>query len=131
MCALLDSRPPFSHFILSSPSLFWDRYALFDREAEWSAAPPDRDLQAFFGIGGLETDEGRRLEGRDLPDGHPRKPPGTHLDMVDDLLRFTERLRARRLPGLDVAVEVYPDEYHATVPAVVLAHGLRRFFSGR
>ena len=73
-CALLDPRPPFSHFILSSPSLFWDRYAVFDREAEWSASPPDRELDAFFGIGGLETDEGRRLEGQDLPDGHPRRP---------------------------------------------------------
>lgn len=129
--ALLDPRPPFSHFILSSPSLYWDGYAVFDREAEWSASPPDHKLQAFFGIGGLETDEGRRLEGRDLPDGHPRKPPATHLDMVDDLLRFTEQLRARRLHRLDVTVEVYPDEYHATVPALVLAHGLRRFFSGR
>jgi hypothetical protein len=50
---------------------------------------------------------------------------------VDDLLRFTEQLRARRLPRLDVAVEVYPDEYHATVPALLLAHGLRRIFSRR
>jgi predicted alpha/beta superfamily hydrolase len=130
-CALLDPRPPFSHFILSSPSLFWDSYVVFDRESEWSAGPPDHELQAFFGIGGLETDEGRRLEGRDLPDGHPRKPPATHLDMVDDLLRFTDQLRARRLPRVAIAVEVYPDEYHATVPALVLAHGLRRFFSGR
>jgi predicted alpha/beta superfamily hydrolase len=129
--ALLDRQPPFSHFILSSPSLYWDRYLVFDREAGWSASPPDRDLKAFFGIGGLETDEGRRLEGRDLPEGHRWKPPATYLDMVDDLLRFTEQLRARRHPRLDLAVEVYPDEYHATVPALVLAHGLRRFFSGR
>jgi hypothetical protein len=111
--------------------LWWDRYTVFDREAKWSANPPDRDLHAFFAIGGLETDEGRRLEGRDLPEGHPRKPPATHLDMVDDLLRFTEQLQGRRLPRIDVAVEVYRDEYHATVPALVLAHGLRRFFSGR
>ena len=129
--ALLDSSPVFRHFILSSPSLYWDGYTVFDREAEWSAPPPDFELRAFFGIGALETDEGRRLEARDLPDGHRFKPPGTHLDMVDDLLRFTERFRARRHPRLDVTVEVYPDEYHATVPALVLAHGLRRFFSGR
>jgi uncharacterized protein len=130
--ALFDPDPVFSHFILSSPSLYWDRYTVFDREAEWSAGPPDFDLRAFFGIGALETDEGRRLEGRDLPDGHRFKPPpATHLDMVDDLLRFTERLRARRHPRLDVGLEIYPDEYHATVPAVVLSHGLRRFFSGR
>jgi hypothetical protein len=52
-------------------------------------------------------------------------------DTENDLLRFTARLRARRLPRLDIALEVYPNEYHATVPALILAHGPRRFFSGR
>jgi hypothetical protein len=50
--------------------------------------------------------------------------------MVDDVLRFTKRLRSRNYPGLDLNVTVYPDEYHAAVPATVLAHGLRHFFSG-
>jgi predicted alpha/beta superfamily hydrolase len=130
-CALLNPDPVFSHYILSSPSLWWDSYTVFDREAKWSAEPPDLELRAYFGIGALETDEGRRLEGRDLPEGHRWKPPATHLDMVDDLVRFTERLAARRHPRLDLAVKIYPDEYHATVPAVVLTHGLRRFFSDR
>jgi predicted alpha/beta superfamily hydrolase len=129
--ALFDPDPPFSHYLLSSPSLFWDRRAMFVREARWSASPPDVDLRAFFGIGSLETDRGRRLEGRELPDDHPGKPPSIYLDMVDDLARFTEQLQAQSHPRLDVAVEVFADEYHATVPALVLTHGLRRFFSAR
>lgn len=128
--SLLSEHPPFSHFIISSPSLFWDRYAIFETERRRAEAATDLAAHAFFGIGALETDEGRRMEGQRLPPGHPRKPPATHLDMVDDVLRFTKRLRSRDYPGLDLNVTVYPDEYHATVPATVLTHGLRHFFSG-
>jgi len=127
--ALLGEQQSFSHSIISSPSLFWDRYVLFERERQRSETTLDLPAHAFFGIGALETDEGRRLEGRDLSPGHPRKPPATHLDMVDDLHRFTDSLRSRRYPNLDMEVAVYPDEFHATVPATVLSHGLRHFFS--
>ena len=127
--ALLAEQPLFSHSILSSPSLFWDSYAMFARERRRAETTRDLCALAFFGIGALETDEGRRLEGRDLPEGHPRKPPATHLDMVDDLLRFTDCLRSRRYPNFDMEVAVYPDEFHATVPGTVLSHSLRRFFS--
>jgi predicted alpha/beta superfamily hydrolase len=129
--ALLGEQPSFSHYIISSPSLFWDRYVIFERERQRSESAADLPAHAFFGIGALETDRGRRLEGQDLPPGHPRKPPATHLDMVDDLLRFTDSLRSRGYPNLDLEVAVYPDEFHATVPAMVLSHGLRHFFSHR
>jgi hypothetical protein len=129
--ALLGDEPTFGYSIISSPSLFWDHYVVFTKEEQRARTGQDLPAHAFFGIGALETDSGRRLEGLDLPDGHIRKPPSTHLDMVDDMIRFTDLLRSRRYPGLDMQVVVYPDEYHATVPAVVLSHGLRRFFSGR
>ena len=128
---LLDERPTFSHSIISSPSLFWDHYVMFGKEQQRATTTPDLRTHAFFGIGALETDQGRRLEGQDLPPGHPRKPPATHLDMVDDLLRFTESLRSRRYTNFDMEVAVYPDEFHATVPGTVLSRGLRHFFSRR
>jgi len=129
--ALLTERLSFSHSIISSPSLFWDHYVMFDREEQRATTTADLPTHAFFGIGALETDEGRRSEGRDLPSDHPRKPPPTHLDMVDDLVRFTDRLRSRRYPNLEMEVAVYPDEFHATVAATVLSRGLRHFFSHR
>ncbi len=128
--ALLEEPPPFTDYILSSPSLFWSRYHVFDREEQRAATRADLPAKVFFGIGALETDEGRRLEGRNLPAGHPRKPPATHLDMVADLLRFTDRLRARGYPSLDLEMEVYPDEFHNTVPCTVLSRGLRHLFFG-
>jgi hypothetical protein len=129
--ALLGEHPSFNHSIISSPSLFWDRSIMFDREEQRAATTPDLPTRAFFGIGARETDEGRRIEGQDLPVGHVRKPPATHLDMVHDLLRFTESLRSRRYPNLEMEVAVYPDEFHATVPATVLSRGLRSLFSHR
>jgi hypothetical protein len=129
--ALLSENPCFSHSIISSPSLFWDHYVMFDREKQRATTTPDLPTRAFFGIGALETDEGRRIEGQDLPLGHPRKPPATRLDMVDDLLRFTESLRSRPYPNFEMEVGIYPDEFHATVAATVLSRGLRHFFSHR
>jgi predicted alpha/beta superfamily hydrolase len=129
--ALLSEQPSFSHSIISSPSLFWDRYIMFDREQERATTTQDLLTHMFFGIGALETDEGRRIEGQELPFGHERKPPATYLDMVDDLLRFTESLRSRRYPNLDMEVAVFPNEFHATVPATVISRGLRHFFSHR
>jgi predicted alpha/beta superfamily hydrolase len=127
--ALLGARPSFSHSIISSPSLFWDRYVIFDTERQRAETSRDLPAHAFFGIGALETDEGRRMEGELLPPGHPRKPPATHLDMVDDLRRFTDSLLSRRYANFGMTIAVYPDEFHATVPAIVLTHGLRHFFS--
>jgi ferri-bacillibactin esterase len=127
--ALLDESPAFDLFVISSPSLWWDRYVMFERERRWAATHHDLARRVYVGIGGHETDDGRRAEAANLPAGHRSKPPATHLDMVDDLARFVEVLRGRMYPSLDVTLAVHPDEFHATVPAVVLTRGLRHFFS--
>lgn len=127
--ALLQLPPSFTHFILSSPSLYWDRYAILGDEEVRASAATDLAAHVFFGIGALEDDPGRRRETGSLPDGHRHKAAATRLDMVQDLCRFTERLEARAYPGLDLGVAVFADEFHATVPATVLTRGLRHFFS--
>jgi predicted alpha/beta superfamily hydrolase len=126
--ALLGASPSFDRFIISSPSLYWDRYAINDIEQQRAARNGSLPVQAFFGIGALETDEGRRIEGARLPPGHQWKPPATHLDMVADLRRFTGVLGARGYSDFDMGVTVHPDEFHSTVPATVLTHGLRHVF---
>ena len=125
---LMLTRPGlFDRYILSSPSLWWDDGGIFDTEAAVATSRDDLSASVVFGIGGLETDAGRRLEGRQLPDGHPAKPPAAHLDMVEVLDRFVTRLAGRRHPGLQLRSIVIPDEFHATVPAVVLTRALRWF----
>lgn len=125
---LLVTEPSlFRRFILSSPSLWWDDELAFRTEEAWADAHDDLESVVYFGIGGNETDAGRRIEGANLPDGHPAKPPAAFLDMVDDLRRFVSVLQGRHYDGLDLAFEVFDDEFHATVPGVVLSRALRHF----
>jgi predicted alpha/beta superfamily hydrolase len=125
--ALFAEPAAFDAFIISSPSLWWDHYVAGTQEEQWAVTHDDLAVQTYFGIGAQETDEGRRIEATNLPDGHPFKPPATYLDMVDDLERFTSVLRERGYPHLALTAEVFPDEFHATVPPVVLSRGLRCF----
>jgi predicted alpha/beta superfamily hydrolase len=124
--SLLTTNATFDRYIISSPSLWWDGGTIFDLER---SRPDDHRLrsQVYFGIGLLETDAGRRSEAENLPEGHPAKPPAAHLDMVDDMRRFIAQLRSRndqtlRIAGIEVA-----DEFHATVPGIVLSRALRHF----
>jgi len=123
---LLAADRLFDRHIISSPSLWWDNHALLHDEL-----PEVATGDAFFCIGGDETDEGRRREGAALPEEHPFKPKSTYLDMVDDLQRFLARLQARGDKGLRLASLVLPDEYHTTSAPVALTRGLRWLFEGR
>jgi predicted alpha/beta superfamily hydrolase len=127
---LLVTEPAtFDRYIISSPSLWWDHHAIFEREAQWADSHDDLAARVYLGIGALETDEGRRAESANLPADHPNRPARTHLDMVADTARFAGALGARGYPSLELTCRVFHDEYHATVPGAVLTHGLRHFFA--
>jgi predicted alpha/beta superfamily hydrolase len=124
---LLAEPSTFTGYVISSPSLWWNHHEPLAWEAVRAADHDDLAARAYFGIGALETDAGRRLEATNLPESHVFKPVKTELDMVADLLEFTAILQERRYPSLDVVgVDVFADEFHATVPGTVLSHGLRR-----
>lgn len=125
--AFLERPDLFGTWILSSPSLWWDHRWIFARERDVEATSSRRAARLFFGIGGDETDDGRRREAAHLPDDHMMKPPPTYLDMVDDMERFVAGLAGRNEPGLEIESAVFDDEFHATVAPVVLSRGLRRF----
>lgn len=123
---LLTASPTFDRYIVSSPSLWWDDEVIFAIERR--RAETDRLCsEVFFGIGSLETDEGRRREATNLEEGHPAKPPSGYLDMVGDLRRLIAQLAARDDPTLGITSVEIADEFHATVPGVVLSRALRSF----
>ena len=121
--ALLTDGGLFHRYILSSPSLWWDNRTIFDCERR--ATIPLKS-EVFLGIGTLETDAGRRREAANLPEGHPSKPPSAHLDMVDDMRRFVAELASRNDSLTIGSIEV-ADEFHATVPGIVLNRAFRNF----
>jgi predicted alpha/beta superfamily hydrolase/glyoxylase-like metal-dependent hydrolase (beta-lactamase superfamily II) len=115
---LLLTRPAtFDHYILGSPSLWFDRGVMFDREKAYAAGHKDMPASVFFGIGGRET----------LAAGKKRSRTEEDADMVADLREFETALTSHRYPGLATRLEVFADEDHASVFPLVLTHGLRTY----
>ncbi|MUI14907.1 alpha/beta hydrolase [Massilia dura] len=115
---ILLTRPDtFDHYILGSPSLWYDRGVMFDREKAYAAGHRDMPASIFFGIGSRET----------LAPGKTRSRAEERFDMVADLRDFHGALAAHRYPGLTSTVKVFADEDHASVFPLVLTHGLRSY----
>jgi predicted alpha/beta superfamily hydrolase len=121
---LLLTRPDtFEHYILGSPSLWFDRGVMFGREQAYARAHKDMPASVYFGIGGRET----------LAAGRKRSRSEEDADMVADVREFEAALEARRYPGLATRLEVFADEDHASVFPFLFTHGLRAYLktSGR
>ncbi|MGO4382476.1 alpha/beta hydrolase [Pseudoduganella sp. RAF53_2] len=114
---LLTNTGCFEHYILGSPSLWYDRRVMFDREKDYARGHRDMPASVFFGIGGLET----------VVAGTKRSRLEDEADMVADLRDFDAALRSRRYPGLRSRLEVFTGEDHASVFPFVLTHGLRAY----
>ncbi|MFP5390385.1 MAG: alpha/beta hydrolase [Gammaproteobacteria bacterium] len=114
---MLGQPRAFEHYILGSPSLWFDGGVMFGRETEYAASHKDLPASVFFGIGARET----RAPGR------KRARTEADADMVADLRDFEKALASRRYPGLKTQVKVFADEDHASVFPLVLTHGLRAY----
>ena len=125
---MLSDPGAFRRYLIGSPSLWWDDGLVSRHEDAYAATHDDLPVAAFFGIGSDETFEGRiRESARMAPDGQKRVT-ALPLDMVDDLQRLVNRLEHRNYPGLQAHCVVLPDEFHVTVPPLILSRGLRHLF---
>jgi len=119
---ILLTRPPlFEHYILGSPSLWFDRGVLFEREQAYGAAHRDMPASVYFGIGGKET----------LAPGARRSRAEEEADMVADAREFEAALRARRYRGLTTQLHVFDGEDHASVFPFVFTRGVRAYLQER
>ena len=114
---LLSEPATFDHYILGSPSLWFDQGVMFDREQAYAKGHKDMPASVFFGIGGRET----------LPANRKRPRTEEYADMVADLCDFDAALKTHRYPNLKSRLEVFADEDHASVFPLVLTHGLRAY----
>jgi predicted alpha/beta superfamily hydrolase len=117
MQLLLTAPRTFEHYILGSPSLWYDGGVMFDREKDYAARHKDMPASVFFGIGGKET----------LAAGKKRSRSEDDADMLADLRDFDAALASHRYPGLKTRLKVFEDEDHASVFPFVLTHGLRSY----
>lgn len=114
---LLTQPRMFEHYILGSPSLWYDRGVMFDREKAYAAGHRDLPASVYFGIGGDET----------LAAGKTRSRSEEDADMVADLREFDAALKARRYPGLRTQLHVFEGDDHASVFPLVLSRGVRAY----
>lgn len=107
----------FNHYILGSPSLWYDAGVMFEREQTHSKTHKDLPASVFFGIGGLER----------LAPGKKRSRAEEKADMVEDLQEFNALLKSRKYPNLNTRVKIFEEEDHASVFPFLLTHGLRAY----
>lgn len=112
---LLTEPRMFEHYILGSPSLWYDAGVIFNRLEAYGERHRDLPASVFFGIGSRET----------LAPGKKRSRAEEDADMVADLREFDAALKAHRYPGLRTQLKVFADEDHASVFPLVVTHGLR------
>lgn len=112
---LLTRPATFEHYILGSPSLWFDRGVMFEREQAYARLRRDLPASVYFGIGARET----------LAPGKRRSRLEEEADMVADLKEFDAALNGRRYRGLQTRLEVFPGEDHASVFPVLFTRGLR------
>ncbi len=86
---LLTEPRTFEHYILGSPSLWYDAGIMFDREQAYAASHKDLPASVFFGIGGLEK----------LAAGKKRSRSEEEADMLADLREFDGKLTSRKYPA--------------------------------
>lgn len=118
---MLDAPRSFEHYILGSPSLWFDAGIMFDRAQAYSARHKDLPASVFFGIGSLET----------LAPGKKPSRSEDDADMVADLRAFDALLKKRAYKNLRTRLKVFPDEDHASVLPLVVTHGLRAYLSAK
>lgn len=109
---VLFAKPTlFSHYILGSPSFWFDRHLMFDREAAYAKQHTDLAARIFQYVGAYES----------VAPG-PRFNKET--DLVADARRFESLLRKRRYPSLRIESRVLAGEDHLTVAPAGATLGL-------
>ena len=109
---LLTEPSMFSDYILGSPSLWYGKRLMYEREKQYAATHKDLKANVFFAVGGLERGKGKE-------------------DMVGDMKQFEALLRSRQYPGLHIQSKVLADEDHLSVAPMIMTRGLKWALPGQ
>jgi len=105
--ALFTSPETFSHYLVGSPSLWWDKGVIFELEEAYSSTHDDLQARVFMSAGSLEG------------------------MMVPDMLRLGETLKSRGYEGLQIETRVLDGESHLSGVFLSMSRGLGSLFRPR
>jgi predicted alpha/beta superfamily hydrolase len=111
---LLTEPTMFDHYIIGSPSLWFDHKEIFSQERAYANAHNDMPANVFMAVASFETVNPRS--------SNPRY--NKTVDMVRDLSDFDRALKSRHYPGLNVQMKIIDDEDHLTVFPAIITRGL-------
>ena len=110
LSALFQAPEKFRRYVALSPSLWWDSGVTFKTEEAFAEHAKDLPVDLYLSIGGLE--ELMDIRGR----------------MVSNVYRLESMLRHRNYPGLNLSMDVFPEETHMSVFPASVTRGLRNVF---
>lgn len=111
---LLNRPELFQHYILSSPSFWFNDNSIWGIEEAYAQSHTDLPAKVYVSIGGLEH------------------PGGTSdYDMVGDVRTFERLLLSRGYPNLDIRATVAEGQNHETVFPTILMNGILWHFNTR
>lgn len=116
---LLAEPGMFGKYVLSSPSLWYDKRLMFAREKQYAQTHKDLRADVFFAAGGFEA----------VKRGDPRY--NSDVDMVRDVRDFDSALRSHRYPGLRTRLHVFEGHDHLTVFPDMITSALKWAVPGR
>jgi predicted alpha/beta superfamily hydrolase len=103
---LLSSPTSFTHYLIGSPSVWWDNGVMFEREKEYASTHEDLPARVFLSAGTEEP------------------------FMLQRMLRLAIALAGRDYPGLELKRFVVQDETHTSGVFPTMSRGLRFLFGG-
>jgi hypothetical protein len=106
MYALLESPSTFTHYLLGSPSMYWNNEAMFQVEQAYADKHKDLKARVFIGVGEKER-------------------PAQH---VGNALKFAEKLRDRNYPGLQLQMDIFLNQIHTSGVGATYGRGLLWLF---
>jgi uncharacterized protein len=110
---LLKKPQLFRHYILSSPSFWFDSHVIEKIEQAYADSHRDLDASVYVAIGGLEQPRTGKVR----------------YDMVQDVLDFETRLASHRYPSLMLRAVVIDGANHETAFPTALMNGILWHFA--
>ncbi len=132
--ALFHEPETFQRYILSSPSLWWDRHWLLAAEKRFAEKRLSLPARVFIGVGGRENERDEEAALARAPERLRQSMldfvsmVGDHAQMLELVQPFAARLKSRKYKDFYIQSYVFPDDTHASTPPLAICRGLRVVF---
>jgi hypothetical protein len=134
---LLTQPNTFKRYGIVSPSLWFNSKSIFELEAEYASSHDDLVAKVYFGVGELESPDGKRIHREWLPEDRRAAAEAkaaaeaescNEVNMVEDMQEMVAVLKSRNYRGLTLDGEVLADEFHLTGGFALFSHSMRFLF---